>query len=286
MTAVDIISEYPLLAEVLLSQLRPTEIGVISQHPLDRYLDTYFLNTAEHFTSVIDTKIANDLLASAASPYLGTSDERNSLEAFEAAHSVMLAVMATPHNIDIAASHIEIYTERLFEAFPRSLSPRQFRLAFTQLVRITSPPSLISAQRPLLPFILLEIMRFRVESASLQPLASLAKNGEDDIQPMSEQAALVLTLIHSLPCLHPEALENWLPVTARLCHLVQDPALRHVCHHRFWDVMSNGEMDLDRAALCVNWWNTERGREMVLYGEEKARSGDLINEPVEEASKP
>ncbi|KAL8855083.1 MAG: hypothetical protein Q9221_000280 [Calogaya cf. arnoldii] len=255
MTAVDIISQYPPFAEVLLSQLQPTEIGVIPQHPLDRYLDTYFLNTAEHFTAVIDTKIAKDLLASAASPYLGTSDERNSLEAFEAAHSVMLAVMAAPHNIDLAASHLETYTERLFE-------------------------------RPLLPSILLEIMRFRVESASSQPLASLEKNGKDDTQPMSEQAALVLTLIHSLPCLHLEALEDWLPVTARLCHLVQDPALRHVCNHRLWDVMSNGEMDLDRAALCVNWWNTERGREMVLYGEEKARSGDLINKPVEEASRP
>ncbi|KAI4263176.1 MAG: hypothetical protein L6R42_001667 [Xanthoria sp. 1 TBL-2021] len=286
LTAVDIISQYPMFAEALLSQLRPTEIGVMPQHPLDRCLDIYFLNTAEHFTTILNTKIADDLLASAAWPYLGTNDERNSLEAFEAAHSVMLAVMAAPHNIDLAASRIETYTEMLFEVFPRSLSPRQFRLAFTQLVRITSPPSLISAQRPLLPSTLLEIISFRVESASSQPLASLSRNGEDDAQPVSEQAALVLALIHSLPCLQLEALEDWLPVAARLCYLVQDPVLRHVCNHRLWDVMSNGEMDLDRAALCANWWNTGRGREMVLYGEEKVISGSMINHSMDEAGSP
>lgn len=115
LTAVDIISQYPMFAEALLSQLRPTEIGVMPQHPLDRCLDIYFLNTAEHFTTILNTKIADDLLASAAWPYLGTNDERNSLEAFEAAHSVMLAVMAAPHNIDLAASRIETYTEMLFE---------------------------------------------------------------------------------------------------------------------------------------------------------------------------
>lgn len=47
--------------------------------------------------------------------------------------------------------------------------------------------------------------------------------------------------------------------------------------------MSNGEMDLDRAVLCANWWNTEWGREMVLYGGEKVMSGSMIKD---EASSP
>lgn len=115
LTAVDIISQYPKFAEALVNQLRPAQIGLIPQHPLDRCLDTYFLNTAEHFATVLNTKIADGLLLSAAMPYLGTNDERKSLEAFEAAHSVMIAVMAAPHNNDLTVSRIETYAGRLFE---------------------------------------------------------------------------------------------------------------------------------------------------------------------------
>lgn len=100
---------------------------------------------------------------------------------------------------------------------------------------------------------------------------------------MSEQAALVLALIHSLPCLQLEALEDWLPAIPRLCYRVQDPVLRHACCSGFWDVMSDGAMDLDRAVLCANWWNTGGGREMVLYGGEKVISGSMIKD---EASSP
>ncbi|KAL8994892.1 MAG: hypothetical protein Q9169_005266 [Polycauliona sp. 2 TL-2023] len=116
LTAVDIILQYPMFAEALLIEIQPREVGVMPQHPLDRCLDTYFMNTAEHFTSVLNPKIADELLMNAASPYLGTNDDRNSHEAFEAAHSVMLAVLAAPHNVDLAASRIETYIERLFEA--------------------------------------------------------------------------------------------------------------------------------------------------------------------------
>ncbi len=46
-------------------------------------------------------------------------------------------------------------------------------------------------------------------------------------------------------------------------------------------------MDLDRAVLCANWWNTGGGREMVLSGGEKVISGSMIkNIPEDEASSP
>ncbi|KAL8927424.1 MAG: hypothetical protein Q9172_001355 [Xanthocarpia lactea] len=281
LAAIDIVSQYPMIAEALLGELRPNKTGVVPQHPLDRCLDIYFLNTAEHFISILDTEVADNLVASAALPYLGASDEQRSLEAFEAAHSVTLAILAVPHNSHLAASRIETYINVLFEAFPQSLSPRQFRLALTQLVRITSPPSPVSAQRPLLSSALLEIVRIRIEHASAQPLATFSKDGEFDAQPISEQAVLVIALIHSLPFLQLDVLEDWLPVAARLCHLIHDPVLRHVCKQRFWDVLSNGEMDLDRAALCANWWNTGKGREMLLYGEEKTTPGSPINDGLD-----
>ncbi|KAL9042372.1 MAG: hypothetical protein Q9180_000648 [Flavoplaca navasiana] len=284
-TAVDVISQYPMFAEALLKQLRPTEIGVIPQHPLDRCLDTFFLNTAEHFIAVLNTQVADDLVANAASPYLGSNAESNTFEAFEAAHSVMLAIMAVPHNVALAASRIEDYAERLFEVFPQSLSTRQFHFAFTQLIRIASPPSLIWVQRPLLPCSLLETIRFRVESASTEPLAHKSNTDEVHAQPMSEKAALVLALIQSLPCLELEALEAWLPVAARLCYVVQDPDLRQVCRNRLWEVISNGAMDVNRAAFCANWWNTRSGRELALYGEEKPVPGSLIDDSMDELSR-
>ncbi|KAL8895423.1 MAG: hypothetical protein Q9192_003644, partial [Flavoplaca navasiana] len=284
-TAVDIISQYPMFAEALLKQLRPTEIGVIPEHPLDRCLDTFFLNTAEHFIAVLNTQVADDLVANAAAPYLGSNAESNTFEAFEAAHSVMLAIMAVPHNVALAASRIEDYAERLFEVFPRWLSTRQFHFAFTQLIRIASPPSLIWVQRPLLPSSLLETIRFRVERASTEPLAHKSNTDEVHAHPMSEKAALVLALIHSLPCLELEALEAWLPVAARLCYVVQDPDLRQVCRNRLWEVISNGAMDVNRAAFCANWWNTRSGREFALYGEEKPVPGSLIDGSMDELSR-
>ncbi|KAL8766232.1 MAG: hypothetical protein Q9209_006920 [Squamulea sp. 1 TL-2023] len=268
LAAIDIVSQYPTFAAVFLSEIRPIEVAVIPHHPLDRCLDLYFLNTAEHFALILDTRTTKDLLVSAAWPYLGVRGEQRSLEAFEAAHSVMLATIAAPHNTDLAASHIETYINLLFEVFPQSFTLQQFRLAFTKIVRITSPPSAMSTRRPLLSSALLEVVRSQADNASSQPLPNLSKHGQHDAQPMSEHAVLVLALIDSLPFLQLDALEDWLPIAARLCLSIQDPALKHVCNDRLWELLSEGEMSSDRAALCVNWWNTGGGRETVLCGEE------------------
>jgi hypothetical protein len=44
--------------------------------------------------------------------------------------------------------------------------------------------------------------------------------------------------------------------------------MRHVCVDRFWEALSGGEMDVDRAHCCVTWWSTRGGRELVLFGAE------------------
>ncbi|KAL8676580.1 MAG: hypothetical protein Q9186_006917, partial [Xanthomendoza sp. 1 TL-2023] len=232
--------------------------------------DIYFLNAAEHFTPILDTKVACNLLATAASPYLGTNGDQRSTEAFEAAHSVMLAIFAAPHNIDVTASRIEEYIQLVFEGFPRSLSPRQIRLAIKQLVRLTSPPSLIAAQRPWLASTILEIVRCRIYGASSHLLANDSTDRGSNAQALSEQAVLAFALIDSLPSLQLDGLHDWLTVVAQSCQLIQESSLRHACNYRLWEVLSNGDMDVDRAAFCVNWWNTEGGREMVLCGEENA----------------
>ncbi|KAI9747172.1 MAG: hypothetical protein M1815_004549, partial [Lichina confinis] len=246
-------------------------------------------------------------------------------------------------------------------AFPRNLSQRQFRLAFKTVVRIVSPPSPLSATRPDLPDILLEILRHRVLQPSARPLtavssmlppppstrevprespreslqepvgsasrtvedaaAAAAKPVDSQLSSLSssppplpplppqvgvntaplpstvspalataEKAVLVLTIIDSLPFLSMNLLVEWLPLTASLLRALADETQGSIqgpipvyardpkgketplaltaesCRERLWEVLSGGEMDVERSQLCVAWWTTRGGREMVLFG--------------------
>jgi hypothetical protein len=111
---VDILSQYPDLSENFLRSIKPNELGCIPAHPLERYLDLYFLNTSELFTPVLTPKVSEELLISAAVPYLPAGGDNNLLEIFEAAHSVVLAVFAIPGNALLAAKHLPFYIDNLF----------------------------------------------------------------------------------------------------------------------------------------------------------------------------
>ena len=74
-------------------------------------------------------------------------------------------------------------------------------------------------------------------------------------------------------------LDEWLPLTAKLVNAVEDAGMRKVCMERFWDALSSGEMDVERANFCVMWWSTRGGREMVLFGEDGGGSKGLTEEP-------
>lgn len=149
-------------------------------------------------------------------------------------------------------------------------------MAVKTLVRITSPPSPISADQPLLSSTLLELIRMRSEGASSVPLQQLNNppDSEDNVtedSAISEQCVLALTLIDTLPFLPIGLLEEWLPITAETLHTIQDEKMRHKCQQRFWDVLSNGEMDVNCAALCVSWWSSRRGRDIILHGTKREK---------------
>lgn len=95
--------------------------------------------------------------------------------------------------------------------------------------------------------------------------ADLEDNVTEDSS-LSEQCVLALTLIDTLPFLPIKLLEEWLPIAAETLHIVEDDIMRHKCQQRFWDVLSNGELDVNCTAFCVSWWSTRGGREVVLYG--------------------
>ncbi len=295
LTAIDILSQFPVQAEAFLREIRPSSAGSIPQHPLDRCLDLYFLNTAEHFTTVLSPEFNEEHLIGAATPYLGLGSDQRLLEVFESAHSVVLAVVSAPQNSNILAKHIHPYVDILFRVFPQNLSARQFRMAIKTLIRISSPPSRLSEREPLLPSTILELVRFRLEkapSALIQqhpgpsaPSDSMGHTTFAEQPPLSERAVLVLTLIDALPFLPIDQLEDWLPVVAESLSTIKDADQSHQCRQRFWDVLSNGEMSVDHAALCVAWWGTRGGRDMVLFGRHQKVEGPFMSGALGEASK-
>jgi hypothetical protein len=115
LTAIDILAQYPADAQLLLSEMQPRELGRMPSHPLDRCTDHFFLNTAEHFAPIVSTHVAETVIVAAAIPYLDPSGNRNLLHIFEAAHSVMLAVLATPQHVELAAALIPFYVGVLFK---------------------------------------------------------------------------------------------------------------------------------------------------------------------------
>jgi hypothetical protein len=273
LTAIDILAAYPVHADKFLKSIAPPQLGQIPRHPLDRILDLYFLNTAEHFSLVLSTATNEDLLVASAVPYLAAGGNHNMLPVFEAAHSVMLAVLSAPQSAEITAKHLPFYIDALFSVFPHNLSPRQFRLAFKTLMRVTAPPSAISASHPDLSATLMELVYHRALNAPTQPLppdeTTLALQGSDAPPPaLSEQAALTLTLLDALPFLPIALLEEWMPLCAELLSQIDDSAMRETVKARYWEVLVGGEMDPERSGSAVAWWGTRGGRDMVLFGRE------------------
>jgi len=135
-----------------------------------------------------------------------------------------------------------------------------------------APPSPIVNALPLMPSIVLDLIHNRdiTASSDLLPTSKDDQTTTNAAVPMSEQSALILALIDSLPYLPPAILEEWLSLTAPLINKATDPVQKSSCQQRFWEVLSSGEMDVERAAICVAWWTTRGGRELTLYNDQYA----------------
>lgn len=276
LTSLDILTTSPSLAAQFLKSIAPTYPGTIPQNALDQCLDLYFLNTAEHFPLLLRPQLTSSLILSSAEPYLSPPKDTSSLtptltELFEAAHSATLSALAAPSMSAEAAIRIPSYASALFSSFPNHLSTRQFRFAFRSLLQITTPPNEVARSHPRLPEELCEFLRYRAETASTFPMPPFAKEAvgpehalEAPPVQLSEQAALIISLIDGLPCLTPRQLEEWLPLTAEAVNNISDAGMKGECKKRFWEVLQGGEMDVDRSKTCVQWWTTRGGREMLV----------------------
>jgi len=309
LTSLDTLSRYPDAAASFLSSIKPTATappananignanGSLPAHPLHRILDLYYLNVAEHLPLNLPTPSCDSLIIQPALIYLTpssiTSPFPNPLpprviELFEAAHSAVLAVLSCPHNAPLTANIIPFYISTLLSSFPSHITPRQFRLAFKTVLQIVSPPFPLSKSHPEMAETLLEMVRFRAATSKSDPVAtailpSQQRDGEQQQEePMSEQSTLVLTLLDSLPYLSDAIFEEWLTLAARAVHDISGPdaaRLKEVAKRRFWDVLSSGEMDVERATRALAWWGTRGGRGMVLFGrfpEGETIEGDCV----------
>ncbi|KAI1393673.1 peroxin 8 [Hypoxylon trugodes] len=316
LTSLDIITRYPEACLSFLQDTQPPPlIGNAVPSPVVQALTLFYLNTAEHLPLSISTPSCEALIITPATTYLSPTSWLTSpankppssltLELFESAHSSILSVLSCPQHSPLAASLIPFYVDALLSSFPSRISPRQFRLAFRTVMQIASPPYPLAATHPELSETLLEMLRFRAaEGASTEPLlplneqpttaastnptnsiATAAAQGQGQIDPahqeeqlpISEQTALLLALIDGLPHVPLPSVEEWLSRAAESVNSVIDPRMREVARRRFWDVLSGGEMDVERAALGVAWWGIGGGREMVLFGQPRgAQGGEFV----------
>jgi len=267
-TSIDILNQFAPQAESFLSSVRSKQTGIIPIHPLDRLNDLFFLNTAEHFTLTLHPQATEELLVKAVMPYITTNGDRRLNELYEAAHSVLLAVFAAPRNGAVSAQHIPFYVEALLHSFPASLTPRQFRLAMKSLLQVSAPPSPVAASMPQLQEVVMEMLRSRLPHAPEMLLPPSDPALSESATPVSEKSVLLLSIIENLSLLPVFLLGEWLVIAAESLQTLADPVQKNECQERFWEVLSSGEMDVERAALCVTWWTSRGGRELVLYGDE------------------
>ncbi|ORY69727.1 uncharacterized protein BCR38DRAFT_419914 [Pseudomassariella vexata] len=283
LTSIDILARYP---EVCISFLQKTQpppqaANSLPPTPFDQALTLFYLNTAEHLPLSLPTAEAEKLIVAPATAHLSSVSQSPppsaptslALPLFESSHSAILSVLSCPQHSDLTIAIIPFYIDTLLSSFPTRISPHQFRLAFKTIIQIVSPPFPIAATHPHLSETLLEMLHFRAASASATALPpdssplqadSALSTKKQPQAPISEQSTLVLALIDALPFLPLHIVEEWLTRTAEAMNSMIDSAIRETAWKRFWDVLVNGEMDVERAAVGVAWWGIGGGREMVL----------------------
>ncbi|KAK5989959.1 Peroxisomal biogenesis factor 8-like protein [Cladobotryum mycophilum] len=287
LTSIDVLGRHPFAAEVFLKESQPLD-NVPATH-ISRILDLFYLSVAEHLPLVLSTDACDALIIKPATNYLSHTGTMTPfmVELFESSHSSILAVLSCPQHSPLTIKITPFYIVKLIDSFPDRISPRQFRLAFKTVMQIVSPPFPIADMEPHMSETLLEMLLGTISTAAREPLpaapevTSLDNPTEQVPEPFSEQSALTMALVDALPYLPLPLVEEWLTITAQTLNNITDQRLRAPVKQRFWDILVNGEMDVERAAIGVAWWGTQGGRELVLFGgkhDPAMMSGALVSD--------
>lgn len=266
-TALDVLSAHPTYAATFTTSIAPAAIAEPSLPA--RQLTLYFLNTTEHLLPLLPTALIESTILPTITLYLTPPPSPSLHPLFESAHTIILALISSHTHAPVAAAFLPYYIDAVFKSFPHALSARQFRLAYTTLIRECSPPHPIAATHANMVDILLELLLERTATAGT---AALPEGIDEGAVGLAERDVTVLALVDSLPVMEVGVMERWLDETARLVNTLADPAR---ARERLWEVLSS-ELDVSRAEMAVRWWQMG-GREKSL--------GLSIRTPVMEQSR-
>ncbi|PHH73625.1 hypothetical protein CDD80_3669 [Ophiocordyceps camponoti-rufipedis] len=283
LASIDVLTRYPMETRSFLLSLWQDGVGMAPASHLERILDLFYLNFSEHVPLVLSTATCETFIVKPAEAYISHQGPMSSTigDLFESGHSAVLSVLSCPRHSRLTMEMAPLYMAKLFESFPCHISARQFRVAFQTIMEMVSPPFPIAGLRPDLSETLLEMLRSVMASASNVPLENSSRRrvtslaGQDGF---SERSALVMTLVDSLPFLPLPIVGEWLTIAARSMNDIDDEALRAPVRDRFLDVLANGDLDVERAAVAVAWWGTGGGREAVLSGNSMMSGAIVVGE--------
>ncbi|GAA6050173.1 hypothetical protein JCM3770_000437 [Rhodotorula araucariae] len=271
---------HPSPAEELVRSLQPAKSGP-HDRAVERAAATFWMNTAEQVMYALGDEYVEYAVLKGCRPYLDDAKYRDS---FEAAHSVILAVLATGKRCvpDLAPW----YTALLLQSYPAVLSATQLRLAYA-----TTVGAVTTAGDDALAWWCIEELLARIDALPLStpvaeepaprpPLRDLADNtvlpaaeaaapdADAAVSPREERAlalprgALLLVLAALLPSVSLALLARLLDaLEARVRLEPRGSDGRAALVETTFEVLGVG-MDAVKRAEGVRWW-LERGRGLL-----------------------
>ena len=248
LASIDILSAFPAQVIILLNKHipstplnPPSNKASIPQHPSKAADALYFLDTLEHFISILPEDIIIQHYLPITRIYLSLSNP-SFRRHLESAHGVFLAILARG---DLLHSELPTYLTVVYSSFPQFLSPRQFRLAISTVIKL-SPPSKTN-----------EIMT---------DLVHRAMNASSEIIPSAEgvsdeQLTYLFAMVDSIAWLEVDVVEFWLEQIVNVGRRLNGRR-REEFVKRIWECVS-GEVGGEVGMSAVEWW-VNGGKEKVV----------------------
>lgn len=215
-------------------------------HPAARADSLYFLDTLEHFVPSLSPLAICSLLP-LIRRYL--HPRTTSQKHLESAHSVFLSILARG---DILHDQTLPYLDQVYsvlllqppqltcKAFPQALSPRQVRLAFSTVVKLSSDHQAT---------IILDNLLRHAQTARTDPLP-LSMGAENT--PMDEQLTYLLAFIDCMPWISADTVVFWFDQFDQVVKPIEGPR-GNVLVGRLMDVVMEG-MGGEVGFAAFKWW--------------------------------
>lgn len=242
----------------------------------------FLLNMFEQFVPLLEFDSITTHVLPLTTKYLSGQDPSSGMTisyyqpVLESAHSVFLALVSAPSQAfeqnngsrddnvisdDSATSkkeqhylenEIPQYFHCVLDLFPGLLSPHQFTLALSTLIRAYSPPSPLYRVNPSRSEWLLEEIYSKSKSASNSPLPAEYGTKEEHPAP-TYRAVIISALIHCLPFLHLSLLEPWLNRTQGLIDGITNETEKKYLEDDLFKMLSE-ELEQYKSTVGIRWW--------------------------------